>query len=67
MEATKALLFDIHKYDRYNLDRMNENELYGLAMKGEDYATQVLTLEELSDGLNDQTINIDRYWLYFTH
>lgn len=67
MKAAKALLFDIDKYDRYNLDRMNEYELYGLAMRGEEHETQVLTLEELSDALNDQTINIDGYWLYFIH
>lgn len=61
----KALLFDIHKYNRFELAKMNENELYGLAMNGEPYQTQVLYLDELQERINDDAIDFQDYWLFF--
>lgn len=62
---TLALLFDIDKYGRYELDKMNENELYGLAMNGEQDQTMVMTLDEFSEAFNDEQISDINWWLYF--
>ena len=67
MKATKALLFDIDRYDRGDLNKMNENELYGLAMSGDLYATQVLSLDELQERINDDAIDFQNHWVYFIH
>lgn len=63
----KALLFDIDRYDRGDLDWKNENELYELAMKGEGYATQVMSLDEFQEALNDEAVDVDGNWVYFIH
>lgn len=63
----KALLFDIDRYDRGDLDWKNENELYGLAMKGEGYATQVMPLDEFQEALNDEAVDVQNNWVYFIH
>ena len=61
----EALLFDIDRYERSDLDWMNENELYGLAMNGEVDETRVYSLAEFQEALNDQDVDIDGYWVYF--
>ena len=63
----KALLFDIDRYDRSDLNKMNENELYGLAMSGDLYTTQVLSLDELQERINDDAIEFQNHWVYFIH
>lgn len=67
MKATKALLFDIDKYNRSDLNKMNENELYGLAMNGEVGETMVYYLDEFQEALNDDAVDVQNNWVYFIH
>lgn len=65
---TYALLFSIDAYEREDLARMSQKELYDLASAastvGYDEAS-VLTLDELSFKVNEDKINLDSSWLYF--
>lgn len=61
---TRALLFDIEVYDRAPLYAMEKNELLDLAMEGGDN-TMVLYLEELQELINDDTINVNAWWVFF--
>lgn len=64
----KALLFDVGTYERSVLDKMNENELYGLAMSSDlYYTTMVFTLDEFQEMINDDAYNMSSYWLYFVN
>lgn len=67
MKATKALLFDIDKYDRSELGKLNENELYGLAMSGDLYTTQVYDIDDFAEALNDDAVDVQNNWVYFIH
>jgi len=63
-----ALLFSIDAYEREELARMTDQELYDLASVassvGYDEAS-VMTLEELSYKVNEDIISLDSVWLYF--
>jgi len=65
---TFALLFSIYAYEREELAKMTEQELYDLASVasnvGYDEAS-VLTLDELSYKVNEDMISLDNVWLYF--
>ena len=65
---TKALLFSIDSYEREELAKMSDRELYELASVastvGYDEAS-VLSLDELSWKINDDMISLDSVWLYF--
>ena len=65
---TKALLFSIDSYEREELAKMSDRELYELASVastvGYDEAS-VLSLDELSWKINDDMISLDNVWLYF--
>lgn len=67
---TFALLFSIDAYERKELDKMTEKELYDLASVastvGYDEA-DVLTLDELSFKINEEQISLDNSWLYFVN
>lgn len=67
---TKALLFSIDCYERDELAKMSDNELYELASVastvGYDEAS-VLSLDELSCRVNDDEISVDNSWLYFVN
>lgn len=67
---TFALLFSIDAYEREELDKMTEKELYDLASVastvGYDEA-DVLTLDELSFKVNEDIISLDNSWLYFVN
>lgn len=65
---TLALLFSIYAYEREELAKMTEQELYDLASVasnvGYDEAS-VLTLDELSCKVNEDNISLENVWLYF--
>ena len=65
---TLALLFSIYAYEREELAKMTEQELYELASVasnvGYDEAS-VLTLDELSCKVNEDNISLENVWLYF--
>ena len=65
---TLALLFSIYAYEREELAKMTEQELYDLASVasnvGYDEAS-VLTLDELSCKVNEDMISLENVWLYF--
>lgn len=67
---TFALLFSIDAYEREELAKMTEKELYDLASVasavGYDEA-DVLTLDELSFKINEDKISLDNSWLYFVN
>lgn len=67
---TFALLFSIEAYEREDLAKMNDKELYELASVastvGYDEA-DVLTLDELSFKINEDQISLDNSWLYFVN
>lgn len=67
---TKALLFAIDCYERDELAKMNDKELYELASAastvGYDEA-DVLSLDELSFKINEDMISLDNVWLYFVN
>ena len=65
---TYALLFSIDAYEREELAKMNDQELYNLASVastvGYDEAS-VLTLNDLSYKVNEDMIDLAHVWLYF--
>lgn len=65
---TFALIFSVYAYQRDELEKMTEKELYDLASVamtvGYDEAS-VLTLEEFSAIANNDEISLDNVWLYF--
>lgn len=67
---TYALTFSCDAYDRVELANMSAEELYDLACVastvGYDEAG-VMTLDELSSKVNDDTISLDSCWLYFVN
>lgn len=67
---TFAVLFSIACYERDELAKMNDKELYELASVastvGYDEA-DVLTLDELSFKINEDIISLDNSWLYFVN
>ena len=67
---TKALLFSIDCYERDELAKMSDKELYELASVastvGYDEAS-VLSLDELSWKINEDIISLDSSWLYFVN
>lgn len=67
---TYALLFSIDAYEREELAKMSQKELYELASVaatvGYDEA-DVLTLDELSYKINEDKISLDNSWLYFVN
>lgn len=67
---TYALLFSIDAYEREELAKMSQKELYELASVaatvGYDEA-DVITLDELSYKINEDKISLDNSWLYFVN
>ena len=65
---TFALMFSVYAYQRDELEKMTEQELYHLASVasnvGYDEAS-ILTLDELSYKVNEDKISLDNVWLYF--
>lgn len=65
---TKAVIFSIYAYEREELAKMSQQELYDLASVastvGYDEA-DVMTLDELSYKVNEDKISLDNVWLYF--
>lgn len=65
---TKAVIFRIDAYEREELAKMSQQELYDLASVastvGYDEA-DVLSLDELSYKINEDMISLDSCWLYF--
>ena len=62
---TMALLFDVHKYNRFELAKMSDNQLYALAMRADAFQTQVMTLGEFQEALNDEMVDVDNNWVFF--
>lgn len=65
---TFALLFQIDCYEREELAKMTEQELYDLASVASNVGydeADVLTLDELSYKVNEDKISLDNVWLYF--
>jgi hypothetical protein len=69
-KKTYALIFSIDCYEREELAKMSQTELYELASVastvGYDEAS-VLTLDELSYKINEDIISFDNCWLYFVN
>jgi len=67
---TRALLFSTGSYQRDELARMSDGELYELASAastvGYDEAS-ILTLDELSCKVNDDAISLDAVWIFFVN
>lgn len=67
---TKAVIFSIYAYEREELAKMSQQELYDLASVastvGYDEA-DVMTLDELSYKVNEDKISLDNVWLYFVN
>ena len=65
---TYALCFSVYTYNRAELSKMSDEEKYELASAastaGYDEAS-VLTLDELSEMINDDAINFVNLWVYF--
>ena len=68
--TTYALTFRIDAYEREELAKMSQQELYDLASVastvGYDEA-DVMTLDELSYKVNEDKISLDNVWLYFVN
>lgn len=65
---TYALLFSIDAYEREELAKMSAQELYDLASAVSTVGyneADVLTLDDLSFKVNEDTISLDNSWLYF--
>lgn len=66
--TTYALTFRIDAYEREELAKMSQQELYDLASVastvGYDEA-DVMTLDEFSYKVNEDKISLDNCWLYF--
>jgi len=65
---TLVLMFSVYAYQRDELEKMSNEELFNLAFVastlGYDEAS-VLTLEEFSTMANNDEIQLDNVWLYF--
>ena len=61
----KAVCFDAFAYDRGKLSKMSDKEKYDLACEDSYDEAQVLELDELSELINDDMIDIDNTWVYF--
>ena len=65
---TYALCFSVYTYNRAELSKMSDEEKYELASTasnaGYDDAS-VLTLDELSERINDDAIDFVDLWVYF--
>lgn len=67
---TKALLFNIDSYEREELAKMSNDELYELAWVASSFGydeASVLSLSELSYKINEDMISLDNCWLYFVN
>lgn len=68
--TTYALTFRIEAYEREELAKMSQQELYDLASVastvGYDEA-DVMTLDVLSYKVNEDMISLDNVWLYFVN
>jgi len=67
-KKTYALTFSVDSYEREELDKMSQQELYDLASVastvGYDEA-DVMTLDVFSYKVNEEQISLDNCWLYF--
>lgn len=66
--TTYALLFSVDVYTRESLEKLNERELYDLAVTASNFGyneADVLTLSDFSNKLNNEEIFLENSWLYF--
>lgn len=67
-KKTYALLFSIDCYEREELAKMSQKELFDLAHVASNFGydeADVLTLDDLSYKVNEDKISLDNSWLYF--
>lgn len=68
--TTYALTFRIDAYEREELAKMSQQELYDLANVASNFGydeADVMTLDELSYKVNEDKISLDNVWLYFVN
>ena len=66
--TTYALVFSTDFYERKELEKMSEKDLYELASQSATLTPEeadMLTLDELSRKVNDEELSLDFSWLYF--
>ena len=62
----KALLFDIYKYNRFELAKMSDSQLYELAYNGSFIEqAQMMSLDEFQEALNDEEVDVVNNWVFF--
>jgi len=67
---TYALLFSADSYNRDELVKMSDREKYDLANIASNFGydeADILTLDELSEKVNDDEISLINSWLYFVN
>ena len=62
-DTIRGIFFDIDKYDRSQLSKKSEQELYDIAKNDMDCA--IYTLDEISEMTNDDMLPDYGNWLFF--
>lgn len=65
---TYALLFSADAYERKELAKMSDKERFDLAHVAANFGydeADILSLDELSEKVNDDEIGLNNSWLYF--
>ena len=65
---TYALLFSADAYERKELAKMSDKERFDLAHVAANFGydeAYILSLDELSEKVNDDEIGLNNSWLYF--
>ena len=66
--TTYALCFSVYAYNRAELSKMSDQEKYDLAHVASNFGydeAEVLTLDKLSEMINDDAIDFTNTWVYF--
>jgi hypothetical protein len=67
---TYALLFSADSYEREELAKMTDKERFNLANIAANFGykeADILSLDELSEKVNDDAIDMTNSWLYFVN
>lgn len=67
-EKIYVCTFAIASYMMSDLEKMSDREKYdlaGMAKMLEDCDADLLTLQEFQDHLNDDSMNLNGYWVFF--
>ena len=67
-KKTYALLFSVDVYERQELEKLNEQELYDLATTAQNDGygkADIMTLDVFSWKANEEMVFLENSWLYF--